>query len=531
MSVLNVDAGITTKHIRCIEWACKDVNTFLFVRPSTQDTMRLIDQGYATKSMDIHDKSSDWGPMAGLVPCDPAFSKALKGSPNNHPHYHDHGEAKVIHLKLTENLANPDTNPKIRVADGPATPTVKFVRAEPALATGPKSKIFKFEKKGLEWEVSWMDGQTAVPLYVWGYHTAAGLKPVTGDYDLWMVCPHVTRWSQHLKVMGIQDSHGESGATEFITWLLEDLNKRCGRADNHVFHHGAEAQNYGFTQALDTKPLVMFTPTGTSELVNLKDLPAVLVDVQNAGYLVYINKRYGEDDPHLMGSAVNAGVSGRSPRESAIEALISEARLVQTGGVPQIKTGPLSAMFREEKAQKLIQKNLLGRGNEVPNIQQIHAFHKALTAGMGSLEFMRRVGFFKILEVNKHIPRASYEQAMGDVEGLRLQQQLQKAVVELSEMDYGYKYDPNKKVDAPTPGATLSPSPEKWKAWESRNRPLIRQLEDKFGRSGTTPLRFERLPGSRAYKATEMPQGKIPSETVDKLLGPFADLFKKMFPA
>jgi len=77
-----------------------------------------------------------------------------------------------------------------------------------------------------------------------------------------MVAPHIGRWSQHTQVMGIKDSHGESGATMFITDLLRKLNAACGRSDNPVFNHGAESQNYGFTQAID-KSLVMFSPGGT----------------------------------------------------------------------------------------------------------------------------------------------------------------------------------------------------------------------------------------------------------------------------
>jgi hypothetical protein len=192
--------------------------------------------------MDIHDKSSDWGPASGFVPCDPAFSKALKGSPNPNIHPHEHGDAKPVQLCLTDALASPTSNPKLAAAPGVATPTVKFVKANPD-GPGPKSKVFKLEKKSAEWAVSWMNGDAAVPLYVWGYNTAKGVKPVTGDYDLWMVAPHIENWSEHTQIMGVKDSHGESGATRFITWLLAKLNAECGRSDNHVFHHGAESQN------------------------------------------------------------------------------------------------------------------------------------------------------------------------------------------------------------------------------------------------------------------------------------------------
>src|SRR5690606_11502130 len=84
-------SGVVKQHIRDIHWVCQNLNTFLFVRPSTVATMRLIDAGFATKSMDIHDKSSDWGLTSGFVPVDQAFSKKLNGDPNPKIHPHGHG--------------------------------------------------------------------------------------------------------------------------------------------------------------------------------------------------------------------------------------------------------------------------------------------------------------------------------------------------------------------------------------------------------------------------------------------------------
>jgi hypothetical protein len=198
------DSGITPDHVLAIQRVCVDWNTFLFVRPSTRDTRDCIQAGYATKSMDIHDKSSDWGPHAGLVPCDPAFSKALKGTPNANPHYHEHGEAKPVILRLpSDELATPGQNPRIVRADGKnSTTTIKYVTANPR-GGGAKGKTFKLEKQAGEWEVSWLNGETAVPFWVWGYQTPTGVKPVTGDYDLWMVSPHISRWSQHTSIMGV----------------------------------------------------------------------------------------------------------------------------------------------------------------------------------------------------------------------------------------------------------------------------------------------------------------------------------------
>ena len=104
MSISEKASGIASNHISALEEACQALNVFLFVRPTEYDSTKLIKQGYATKSMSVHDKSSNWGPMAGFVPCDQFFSKKYIGEPNKRPHFQDHGAAKVCHLRLTDEL-------------------------------------------------------------------------------------------------------------------------------------------------------------------------------------------------------------------------------------------------------------------------------------------------------------------------------------------------------------------------------------------------------------------------------------------
>lgn len=504
MSVINETAGITSEHISAIEATCRDMNTFLLVRPSTKETMQLIGEGYATKSMDIHDKSSDWGPASGFVPCDPAFSKALKGNPNPDLRAHAHGAAKVVTLSLTDKLANPASNPKLVFdPNKPSSTTLRYVKAAGGNPVGAKAKTFALTKVGVEWEVAWLDGVKPVPLKVWGYESGGKVKPVTGDYDLWMVAPHISRWSQHTQVMGIKDSHGESGATMFITYLLRRLNEACGRSNNHVFHHGAESQNYGFTQAIDTN-LVMFTPTGESEMVNIGDLPSVLVDMQSAGYLVYWNKRYGERDPHLMGSAFHGAVSTGTPGKTAIDGLIDEAE--------SVRNTPSSGNKLHDELRKspMVQKALVGRGGEAPKIQAIQGFHKELTAQMNLLNSQGLGRPLQKLQVPLHIPQTVMDSATQDFnERHKLQQQLQAAVIKLSEMDHGFVDDGHGKAKS-TGGAGLAPDPAKWERWRAENRSLFLKLEQKFGKS-ETPLHFERIVGTRAYKAI------APSSTGSKI--------------
>ena len=110
---------------------------------------------------------------------------------------------------------------------------------------------------------------------MFGYKDKNGkLLPVTGDYDIWMAAPHA-RWKLHSQSVAVRDSHRASAATMFNTWLIDELNLHCCGSMPDFFNHGAEAQNDGFTQALDST-LVMIGPMGTARAVNRCDLPKIL---------------------------------------------------------------------------------------------------------------------------------------------------------------------------------------------------------------------------------------------------------------
>ena len=346
MPVSEKDSGIVGSHTDALQGLAKAENTFLFVRPTEYDTTILIRAGYATKSMDVHHKSSNWGPMAGFVPCDPAFSKKCEGKPNAHEHEHKHGDAHPTQLALKPELVEGNEKIEIvtnfrlvpapasadkkafpwivqRVAEGQggmaaakakfeafqtagnSAPDHKFCYAKPR-DFGNKSTLFCLVERKGEWFVFWveMQGESGLlrPLRVFAYPQKGNLVPVTGDYDLWMVAPHFAHFGDHAITKISEDSHGKSAASGYTIALLPKMNAACGRTDNPVFNHGAESQNYGFTQALDWN-LAMFTPAGTSRMVRMNQMPGILADLAQSGYLVVWNKRYGESDPRLMGKA------------------------------------------------------------------------------------------------------------------------------------------------------------------------------------------------------------------------------------
>jgi hypothetical protein len=346
MSVSDKDSGIVDSHIKNLEATAASENTFIFVRPTEFDSTILIRAGYATKSMDVHHKSSNWGPMAGFVPCDPAFSKKCEGKPNPQEQEHKHGDAHPVQLALKASLLSehqkiefqtayllaPAGGDKLdvpwiakrQVAKGAVAtararfeafqtighiPEHKFCTAKPA-DFGNKATLFCLIEKAGDWLVYWVkwDGEIGrlYPLRVFAYPQKGLLNPVTGDYDLWMVGPHFKHFDDHLVVRLEKDSHGSSAASPYTLSLIGKMNANCGRKDNPVFNHGAEAQNYGFTQALDWN-LAMFTPSGQSRMVRMNQMPGILADLHQAGYLVVWNKRYGETDPRLMGQVDKRG--------------------------------------------------------------------------------------------------------------------------------------------------------------------------------------------------------------------------------
>jgi hypothetical protein len=284
--------------------------------------------------MDVHDKSSNWGPTAGFVPCDAAFSKKLTGMPNPDIHPHVHGNAYPVHLclkagllerfiaqgKLMESRQPYSTSGMKTVERLPnyMAPTAssmargvqmaRFFTAGGATGAGPKSTLFCLIREGAGWKVYWVhwiggsNQGRLIPVWVWGYQTGGGLNPVTGDYDIWLVAPHMKDWRQHARVDFVETAHNTTSASRYMWSMVGDLNRACGRTGNPVFNHGAEEQNYGFTQGLDAN-LVMFTASGGSRMVSMGDMPQILADLHNAGYFVVWNKRYEELDPHVSGKA------------------------------------------------------------------------------------------------------------------------------------------------------------------------------------------------------------------------------------
>jgi hypothetical protein len=153
-----------------------------------------------------------------------------------------------------------------------------------------------------------------VPVWVWGYEGT----PVTGDYDMWMVAPHISMLAGGVDIYSNKDAHGRSAASGFTTKFIQALNTSCGRLERPVFNHGAEAQNVSFTQAMD-KRLVIFCP-GLMHPFMLSRvlLPGILHDLLLQGYLVVRNPKW--INGVTLGIEDMADAAGKFPEDPAVKA-------------------------------------------------------------------------------------------------------------------------------------------------------------------------------------------------------------------
>jgi len=334
-------SGIVASHLRDIHMACRHQNVFLFVRPSTEPTMRLIAAGFATKSMDIHDKSSDWGLTSGLVPIDQSFSKNRTGSPNPGLHPHGHGEAEAVHLNLLSSFET------LRAQNHFDFMTEEKSGACTAFHGLAKYRHFHCDSKNASvcfvmeiatGKVFWhyrlasgvQDPKTLVPVWVWGYKGT----PVTGDYDMWMVAPHISRLSGNTAIHSNKDAHGRSAASGFTTEFMVTLNKACERVEKPVFNHGAEAQNLSFTQPMDKRLVVFSAGLMAPFMITRILLPGILHDMLLHGYVVVRNPKW--DKGSTLGIEEMADASAEYPDAPEVKAGVAAKNKLEAGAARTI---------------------------------------------------------------------------------------------------------------------------------------------------------------------------------------------------
>ena len=192
-------------------------NEIIMFRDTGAWSRPYIALGHPTKPFHVKGKSSDWGPHAGLVPLNSEFSKAFSakgiesGKKANH-HAIQGNWARPIPLFISEKFMRDEllvpkgsarrkpidriTTPRPDVMyffctkpnDNPALPGKPYVLFGKKASNG-LYEIFSFplDAAGASEKTLFLKESSGEPLLVM---TVPGAdKPITGDYDLFAVCP------------------------------------------------------------------------------------------------------------------------------------------------------------------------------------------------------------------------------------------------------------------------------------------------------------------------------------------------------
>lgn len=217
-------SGLVPEHVEKFKSVAKETNTILMFRPVNQMSTGLLQEGTAAKGLNVHGKSSDWGPMAGYIAKDQNLSKkhnsledVNKGiKDNQHSLEHDSERVGVSQLSLSPNrleylldkqLMRPCDEHGNLLQSPPGQGPMYFLNraAGPNEISEPNANyMFKLEPSDQGFTVSYksLEGRTPLagdpvkdwtPLEVMGGKSGKDSAPIplTADYDMFAMLPKV----------------------------------------------------------------------------------------------------------------------------------------------------------------------------------------------------------------------------------------------------------------------------------------------------------------------------------------------------
>lgn len=239
--------------------AAKELGEIIIFRSTGPWAKRWLEKGYPSKNFHVKGKSSDWGPHAGLVPYDGTWSKvgydpekAAKGTKANIDGL-DSGFAgkKVLVLtrqQIDEQATRPEGDPpRTAISSVASVPSSKDLLLFARRSGDSAHVAFRaFDRGGAKYEIhvypetgqvatsatsilqAAARGLKAVPLEVMTSKEVGAGEAMTGDYDLFCVCPPWT-------------SYGNS-STQVIAkpaiWLSGGPNKHGHTPKGQIFDAG-----------------------------------------------------------------------------------------------------------------------------------------------------------------------------------------------------------------------------------------------------------------------------------------------------
>lgn len=191
--------GIVPSHLVPLQEIAAQTNSIIGVRPVETVATGLIDAGHPTKNFHIKGKSANWGPQAGLICADQAFSKLEKFKHEAPEKLNRANEQVADCIRKNDAVAIPLEISQNRLGElmklghiAELAPTEKdgILRFS---AQGPSQQVYTFEGKRTSPSAdNYLISHKGKPIEVLAER--AGGKPLTADYDLHMVAPHLSNY-------------------------------------------------------------------------------------------------------------------------------------------------------------------------------------------------------------------------------------------------------------------------------------------------------------------------------------------------
>lgn len=117
------NTGIVSSHLLPLQKVAAQTNSIIGIRPVENVATGLIEAGHPTKDFHIKGKSANWGPQAGLICTDQAFSKLEK--------FKDDAPEKVTNANKQIQACISDGHAVATPPEGPAQPSRRIDETRP----------------------------------------------------------------------------------------------------------------------------------------------------------------------------------------------------------------------------------------------------------------------------------------------------------------------------------------------------------------------------------------------------------------
>lgn len=333
------ETGIVATHLVPLQEIAAQTNSIIGVRPVETIATGLIEAGHPTKDLHIKGKSANWGPQAGLICRDQAFSKLEKfqrndadrvASANNQVEKSiNEGYAVAVPLEVSYNRL--DELVKLGKITKPEEQNGKLLFS----ARGPSQQLYTFEgTRSSPSEQNYLITQEGKKVEVLAKEKNG--KALTADYDLHMVAPHISNFGpddrlplpdvahsvftqkvdrykrQHSDPEAFQvpmqlradyessshfydkADHELGNVTPRIKQMIEQINDKLVGNGERVVHHSTDTAN-PVTEVAANYPATFFLPTKLGQFDEVciihdsKELAQLIKTAKDSGYQVPIN--------------------------------------------------------------------------------------------------------------------------------------------------------------------------------------------------------------------------------------------------